>query len=249
MSRATPLLIAVLTAGCATTAPAPRPAPPPAAAPAAAALPNDLHWTRSSAEHRAVFLQTYTLATRRLEELAGGLAPGTWAAALDGDETVIDNSLFEKEQLATGVTKFDAQEWQAWVERKEAVALPGTVAFLKRVHELGGKIAIVTNRTQEECPPTEENFRRHGIPYDVILCRPAENGEKEPRWQAIEQGTAAPGLPPLEIVLWVGDNIQDFPDLDQSLRLKPDDAFKEFGTRYFVLPNPMYGSWERNPPE
>jgi 5'-nucleotidase (lipoprotein e(P4) family) len=248
MKRATPVLLVLFTTACATSAPRPA-SPEPVAAPAAAALPDALHWSRNSAEHRAAFLQTYTLATRRLEELAGGLAPGTWAAALDGDETVIDNSLFEKEQVAKGVTKFDAEAWRAWVERKEAAPLPGAVVFLKRVHELGGKIAIVTNRAQAECPPTEENFRRHGIPYDVILCRPPDNGEKEPRWQALEQGTAAPGLPPLEIVLWVGDNIQDFPDLDQSLRLKPDEAFKEFGTRYFVLPNPMYGSWERNSPE
>jgi 5'-nucleotidase (lipoprotein e(P4) family) len=247
MRRATLLALALTSLGCATTARAPQPAPQ-AAVPAAAALPDALHWTRNSAEHRAVFLQTYTLATRRLEELAGGLAPGTWAVSLDGDETVIDNSLFEKEQLAKGATKFDAQAWTAWVERKEAAPLPGAVAFLKRVHELGGKIAIVTNRGQAECPPTEENFRRHAIPYDVILCRPPDNGEKEPRYRAVEQGTAAPGLPPLEIVLWVGDNIQDFPNLDQSLRLQPDEAFKEFGTRHFILPNPLYGSWERNPP-
>jgi predicted secreted acid phosphatase len=44
----------------------------------------------------------------------------------------------------------------------------------------------------------------------------------------------------------VGDNIQDFPKLSQSLRDEADAAFGAFGTRYFVLPNPMYGSWERN---
>jgi predicted secreted acid phosphatase len=50
------------------------------------------------------------------------------------------------------------------------------------------------------------------------------------------------------VVAFVGDNIQDFPGLDQSLRRREDEdeAFAAFGARFFVLPNPMYGSWERN---
>jgi predicted secreted acid phosphatase len=46
-------------------------------------------------------------------------------------------------------------------------------------------------------------------------------------------------IPPLKVVLWMGDNIRDFPALTQVSAGSPE----EFGTRYFVLPNPMYGSW------
>jgi predicted secreted acid phosphatase len=46
--------------------------------------------------------------------------------------------------------------------------------------------------------------------------------------------------------MWVGDNIQDFPRLRQDVRTQGDSVFAEFGDRFFVLPNPMYGSWERN---
>ena len=28
-----------------------------------------------------------------------------------------------------------------------------------------------------------------------------------------------------------------------------EEAMSEFGERFFVLPNPLYGSWEHNPPE
>jgi predicted secreted acid phosphatase len=52
-------------------------------------------------------------------------------------------------------------------------------------------------------------------------------------------------MPKLTVVAWVGDNIQDFPRLTQASRNDPA-AFADFGRRYFVLPNPMYGSWERN---
>jgi len=30
------------------------------------------------------------------------------------------------------------------------------------------------------------------------------------------------------------------------VRKADDAALSEFGRRFFVLPNPMYGSWERN---
>ena len=49
------------------------------------------------------------------------------------------------------------------------------------------------------------------------------------RFESIERGTARPGLPPLEIELWVGDNIQDFPNLTQDIRKQPDSAFAKFG--------------------
>jgi 5'-nucleotidase (lipoprotein e(P4) family) len=247
MRRLPLLLVVFVLAACKTAAPPLAPAPP---TPAAPALPTALHWVRSSAEHRAALLQTYRLATERLEEVVAELPAGTaWAVGLDGDETVIDNSLYQKERAALG-QGYSAESWKAWVERKAAPALPGAAAFLTRVHGLGGKIAIVTNRSAAECPPTEENFRAKAIPFDVMLCM-AEGGssEKEPRWEQIEKGTAAPDLPPLRIVMFVGDNIKDFPDLDQTLRTQPDAAFAEFGKRYFLIPNPMYGSWERNPVE
>ena len=54
------------------------------------------------------------------------------------------------------------------------------------------------------------------------------------------------GLAAADVLLWIGDNIQDFPRLRQDVRSANDSAFAEFGDRFIVLPNPMYGSWERN---
>ena len=247
------LIVAVLAAaGCATvTAPTPQAppvAPVPPTATAGPALPKEIHWSRNSAEHRAAFLQTYAMATRRLEEIAGGLEAGTWAVELDADETVIDNSQYQRERAAVD-GKFNKEAWTAWVERRSAPPLPGAVAFLERVRELGGKIAIVTNRDEAECPPTQDNFRAQNIPFDVMLCKPVSTSEKEPRFAAVENGTAAPPLPPLKIVMYIGDNIRDFPDLDQDIRDGAATVYADFGSRFFVLPNPMYGSWERNPPD
>ena len=104
---------------------------------------------------------------------------------------------------------------------------------------------MVTNRRDHECRATEDNLASLEMPYDVILCR-TDTGDKNPRWELITSGKASPDLPPLEIVMWIGDNIEDFPDTDQSLLQASEAAWGDFGERFFVLPNPMYGSFEDN---
>jgi len=246
----TSALALALLVGCRTAAPVPTPGPPaaPAVAPTPASVraPEALRWSRDSAEHRALFLQVYRAATAHVEREAAGRAAGSWAVILDADETVIDNSLYQVERARAG-KPFDAESWRAWCARREATPLPGAAAFLSRVRALGGRIAIVTNRTVAECPDTEAVFLAHGLAHDVMLCKPDGGpSDKNPRLEAVARGTTPAGLPPLDVVAVVGDNIQDFPGLSQAIRKEGDDAFAPFGARFFVLPNPMYGSWERN---
>jgi 5'-nucleotidase (lipoprotein e(P4) family) len=234
-------------AGCRSAAPSAPPQAPTAPVVAPATLPPEsIRWTRESAEHRALLLQVYRAATAHVEREAAARAPGTWAVVLDADETVLDNSLYQLERARAG-KPFDAESWRAWCARREAVPLPGAQAFLARVRSLGGKVAIVTNRTASECPDTEAVFRAHGLAFDAMLCKPDGGpSDKGPRFEAVARGTTPGSLPPLDVVAFVGDNIQDFPGLSQALRKETDEAFAPFGARFFVLPNPMYGSWERN---
>ncbi|MHB1072403.1 MAG: HAD family acid phosphatase [Gemmatimonadaceae bacterium] len=195
-----------------------------------------------SAEHRAAYLQAYREAGRRLAQLAAGKPRGSWAVILDADETVLDNSPHEL-ALARANTTYNPQNWAEWVSKAAAPALPGAAAFIARVRELGGRVVIVTNRAEPLCPDTRENLRRLGIAVDAVLCG---SGDKNPRFQSVRRGTA--GIPAAEVVMWVGDNIQDFPALQQrEVRTAPEAAYGEFGNRFVILPNPMYGSWDRIP--
>jgi 5'-nucleotidase (lipoprotein e(P4) family) len=194
-----------------------------------------------------LLLQTYSWAEERVVEAASGRVANSWGVIMDADETVIDNSTYQRERAAAGGA-FTPETWGAWVRRREATALPGAVRFIERVRQLGGRVVIVTNRTQSECDDTRANFTALGIGVDLMLCRPPETSDKNPRFAAVQNGTALAGVGPVEVVMWVGDNIQDFPALTQQLRDSPDGAFAAFGRRYIVMPNPMYGSWERNPP-
>jgi 5'-nucleotidase (lipoprotein e(P4) family) len=250
MRRPLALACMVLAAGCRTAVDSAPSAPrPPAAAPASKPeLPDSLHWFRNSAERRALSLQAYRLATEQIEKAARGREAGSWAVILDADETVLDNSGYEKELLERGIAH-TPELWSAWVARKASPVIPGAVAFVGRVHALGGRVAIVSNRTEAECPDTEGNLKNVGIPCDAILCKSEDRSEKGPRFERVVKGDAFPDGRPVDVLMWVGDNILDFPDLTQAIRTGPEDAFAPFGTRYIVLPNPMYGSWEKNPKE
>ena len=244
MSRPILLITLSLVAACRTTAPAVPPSPPSAEAGDAFRASKAVRWVRDSAEHRALFLQVYRTVTAHVERAATTREPGTWVVVADADQTVLDNSLYQVERERQGLG-FTRESWRAWTERREAVPLPGAAAFLARVRTLGGRVAIVTNRRVSECPNTEAVLRAHSLAYDVILCRDDDGpGDKGPRFEAVARGATHAGLPPLEIVAVLGDNIRDFPGQSQALDRQSDEAFADFGARFFVLPNPMYGSWE-----
>jgi len=210
----------------------------PVAAGAAAAPPIGIFWFRDSAERKAIYVETYRAATATARAGSAGLAPRSWGVILDIDETVLDNSEYSYRH-GPG---WDADSWDAWTRERAARRLPGAREFIDTVlDELHGQVVLITNRAQKECPDTEINLRTEGIRYDRILCDSVGDQDKNARFRLVQQGTAG-GSGPLNVLLWVGDNIKDFPQLSQK---NPGDA-AEFGVRYFVLPNPMYGSWQGN---
>lgn len=212
---------------------------------AARTLPNDVRWFRNSAEYRALTREVYLAAGDRLPELSRGLAASTWAVILDADETVLDNSEYQRRRAMLD-SGFTDPTWTAWVNERAAVAVPGAVDFTKRVHSLGGRVVIVTNRTLDVCDATRANLKSIGVDADMVLCQGPGESNKNPRFERVQNGTAVSGVPALKVVAWVGDNIQDFPGMTQAARNDPA-ALAEFGKRYFVLPNPMYGSWQQVP--
>ena len=251
MRRASSLLFVLALSGCAasqprTPAPPQTPTTPRTAAPGTPArtLPNDLKWVRDAAEYQALFLQTYRAATARVEQQAPSRTRGSWAVVLDADETIISNLPYQIERGRQGLG-YTSESWNAWVKRREATPLPGAAAFLSRVRELGGRIAIVTNRLGSECDDTEAVFRAHALVYDVMLCRPdGTPSDKNARFASVARGQAFGTSAAIDVVAYVGDNILDFPGLTQQIRKSGERGFPEFGVRFFILPNPMYGSWQ-----
>ena len=242
------LALAVALAACAPAAPPAGTVSPstPAAAPAADRdAPPSVRWFRTAAEQRLVYELVFREALEAVETAALD-TEAPWGVIVDADETLLDNSLYQLERAEAGLG-FTSESWNDWVRREEATALPGARAFAERVQFLGGRVAVVTNRDESVCEATRRNLRAQAIPFDVVLCRVPGVSEKETRFRMVQEGITPAGLPPLRVLAWVGDNLRDFPGGSQELRHAQDAALAGFGTLSFVLPNPMYGSWEDNP--
>ena len=205
----------------------------------------DLRWYQRSAERRALTAQAYTLATAKVVAKVAAGAPANWGVVLDIDETTLNNSAYQRARAELGLG-YSPASWTEWVNKKAATPIDGALAFTNKVKQLGGKVVFVSNRmAANECAQTEDNLAATGFAYDAILCRTAAS-EKNTRFAAVQNGTAKPGLPALTVLAFVGDNIQDFPVLTQEVRTQPESAFSGFGDNLIILPNPMYGSWEKN---
>ena len=201
----------------------------------------ELRWVERAAEYRAAASQAYRVASDRYERLADDeILDADSAVVLDLDETVLSNVAYQAERAALGAG-YSGPSWTAWTQRKAATLVPGAGAFLNTIKQRAGTVVFVTNRKAGvECDATKANLAALAVSYAAIYCR-TDASDKNPRFQAIESGTAA-GLPRKDIVMYVGDNIQDFPGLSQDA----DDAdLLEFGAEHILVPNPMYGSWDR----
>jgi len=128
----------------------------------------------------------------------------------------------------------------------------GAAAFTNAVHRLGGYVAIVTNRLAKDDAVTQDTLRKAGIWFDYEIGAPdSGHTDKTARWQGVKAALAARfgGRP--RAVMWVGDQITDFPILDADGRIvramNQHDDGKGVGERFFLLPNPMYGNWQGNP--
>ncbi len=203
-------------------------------------------WVRYSAEYKALLHQTFHFAELRAVQLGHMYEPGTWVVAVDIDETIVNNSAYSYEQEKCG-RSYTRESWYDWTKEEAAVMLPGARRFIDLVYNQGGLVVGVTNRRENEAPYTKAVLNRYGVPYELILFRgdaKDATGEKEERWENVPGMLAERGYDDTKIVMYMGDQITDFPDLDQSLAENRNGGYTDFGVSYFVLPNPMYGSWE-----
>src|SRR5882672_2814836 len=172
------ILLAALASACA-VAPESRPAAPLAEVNfatacrdlgARASVTSATRWSRSAAEHEALYLEIFAMAGERLASAAKPAQP--WAIVTDADETILDNTPFQCASELARHGQFDPQLWKRWVDARAAAATPGATAFIARVHQLGGKVIVVTNRDDEpdrSFSPTRGNFRALGLAVDAVL--------------------------------------------------------------------------------
>ncbi|HLT44558.1 MAG TPA: HAD family acid phosphatase [Luteimonas sp.] len=269
--RATPILVllsAALLGGCVSVQTHKAATPAVTAAPIEQGpLPDDslnaTVWYQTSVERDLITREVYRAAGRYLEQ---ALADPAWdalpredrdndpaglppAIIVDVDETVLDNSAHQA-RLIRGGGSFDEAGWDDWVRQRAAPALPGAAEFLAEAARRGVTVFYVSNRTVAQGPATVDNLRAAGFPIDsgaqflgkgtVVEGCEGTGSDKGCRREQVGRR--------YRVLMQFGDQVGDFVDIPSNSRAGRAAAIAPYagwiGERWWVLPNPVYGSWE-----
>lgn len=257
------IIVAALLAACAATSPEH----------AAGHKPADdfgLQWVKSAAEYRAITRQVYAAASRDLvrfvddplwsalpqQKDAAGLPP---AVILDVDETVVSNVDFQ----LTFERPFANWKLEEWTRATPATPVEGVREFVTEARRLGVTVFFVTNRPCEPeesgddpCPQkqtTVEDIAEVGIETDAdhVLLSGERGWTKEKLSRRLHVARTH------RVIMLIGDDFGDFvacsrhkplppcaQAASQSSRLDALDTYDHYwGNGWYVLPNPMHGSW------
>ena len=227
------LLLALILTACTTTTPPP--------CNPGTQLVNPTLWMQSAAEYRAAALQTYSAARRALDAALSADSPEPSsrprAVILDLDETALDNSRYAARRIEKGAPFSFGSDWSAWVSESASGAIPGVQEFLLYAQSRGVTPVYITNRTADMEAATRANLQQLGFPLaadTLILRAPDGTPDKSARRDAVASR--------YDVVLLLGDDINDF---TPRATLTGDAPW---GTRWFILPNAIYGSWQPSAP-
>lgn len=220
-------------------------------------------WVQRSIAHDAVFLETYRTAADQLlraladpdwralvpEERSDSAAKAPPAVILDIDETVLDNSPYQARLIRSG-QHFDPETWARWVREETARALPGALEFTRFAASHGVRVFYISNREQTLDEATLANLEKAGFPVfgrqaflglgiEIPGCKQVGHA-KTCRRQWVGRD--------YRVLALIGDQIGDFMTLQArtpAARKRAVGAYIDwFGQRWFMLPNPTYGSWK-----
>ena len=214
---------------------------------------------QTAAEYQAVTREVYRGARTALD-LA--LADPSWSAipdvsgvaskppaiVLDLDETAIDTSAQTARQIRSG-KGYSEQAWLDFSMKGNSRAIAAARDFLKYAASKNVAIFYVTNRNASEEPPLRANLKALDFPVsdtsmDTILTR----GERQ-EWTSDKTSRRMFVASNYRIVLLLGDDLNDFTNAGGKTLAERQELLGRYdemwGRKWFILPNPVYGSWER----
>jgi 5'-nucleotidase (lipoprotein e(P4) family) len=204
-------------------------------------------WQQHSGEYRALAFQAYNFAKLSLPvRIAEVSNTKKNCVVVDVDETVLDNSPFQGYEIRNNKI-FDQKDWLSWTSKGVADSVPGALGFLKYAASKQVETFYISNRGTAEVASTLKNLQDLGFPYADLahLLFKTNTSDKEPRRQTV--------LENYNILMLCGDNLSDFSNVfyrEGRNTIEQVNLLKEvFGTRFVVLPNPMYGDWEKQLPD
>ncbi len=228
-------------------------------------------WVKSAVEYQAISAQAYAVATRDLarfvDDTSWTAMPGQPvdpslppAVILDIDETVVSNVDFQ----LSYEPPFANSKLDTWSSNTKATPINGVVAFVGAARAAGVEVFFVTNRpcqirvgTNDPCPQkqtTLEDIRELGIEVDarnVSLSGERDGWDREKLIRRQHIATTH------RVIMLIGDDFGDFVPCSRTKVVAPCqrpataasraadlEKYRDyFGNGWYILPNPMHGSW------
>jgi 5'-nucleotidase (lipoprotein e(P4) family) len=195
---------------------------------------------------------------------AGDVSALPPAVVMDIDETVLDNSKLQADMLLNGTCfgEFPGV-WDDWLAKRRAAAVPGAAEFVqaarlaKDSEGRAVRVFFITNRecasragNETACPQQDDtlaNLETLGLGSATLADDLMLEGER-PEWKSEKLTRRQAVARTHRIVLNVGDDLADFlPAVRRASVAERERArcAREayWGRRWFLVPNPMYGSW------
>jgi 5'-nucleotidase (lipoprotein e(P4) family) len=203
-------------------------------------------WYQNSGEFQALCYQAFNLARMRLDQDLELKHNKKRAVIFDIDETVFDNSIAGAYEVKNDIP-WEKENLNKWVKLKKARAIAGAVEFIDYAVDKRVEIFYVSNRTLDQIDDTFINLKSLNIPAkkENLLFMDKE-WSKESRRKEIQRK--------YEVVLYFGDNLHDFDKtwdskISSERKKNVDIRRYDFGDKYIILPNPLYGDWENTLPK
>ena len=245
--------------------------PPPPQAGWSAEEDMGLSWVKHAAEYRALSMQAYHQAERDLAGFVADrnwtALPGQTrteylppAIIFDVDETVVTGADF---QLAVErpVNQTKLNEWNS---THDAISVPGFAKFAAAADSAGVELFFMTNRpceavegVQDPCPYKKtviDDIREAG--FDVAADH-VQLAYEQDDWTKEKLARREQLAKTHRIIMLFGDDLSDFIPCVRSTPAKPctdagtaDSRNRKaaqhsgyWGNGWYILPNPMHGSW------
>ena len=202
-------------------------------------------WMHSAAEYKALCYQAYNLARLELDNALSKKAKNNkpFAIITDCDNTILNDLPAQTYYIGKEIS-FNLATWTSFVDKAQFKPIPGAVDFFNYAASKGVEIFYIPNRIEDtEFNGTLKNLKACGFPMAdrKHLLLKTNSSNKQLRYDQVTND--------YDVLIYLGDNLGDMPIgtyhksyLDRNKIV--EDKKHLFGTKFIVLPNPVYGDWE-----
>ncbi|WP_017444508.1 HAD family acid phosphatase [Gayadomonas joobiniege] len=228
-------------------------------------------WMQTSAEYQANVMQTYKTATAKLPLLVRlnktalleqlqqkNSANLPKALLIDLDDTLISTSAYQGQLIKHRQSNTESRFTQ-WAATESAPLLPEALNLIKKATQLNVRVLLISNRIcrdtpRDPCPAKTQTLamlKKLGLnfPRNQMFFQ-----NEYAEWGA-DQSSRREFIAQRYLVLMIvaddlNQMIPDMTSLPSESRLKQLQQYRSLiGEQWFILPNPVAGSWRTNLPD